>query len=352
VSGLKKAAIRAGLETLYFSGAHQLMRPFCGGVGAILTLHHVRPARRDRFQPNKLLEITPHFLDAVIRQLKRWDIDFVSLDEVHRRLTEGDFSRRFVSFTLDDAYVDHQAYAQPVFAKHGVPFAVYVPTGFTDRFGELWWLVLEDVIAKHDQISLIMNGREAHVRCRTLAEKFEAYDQLYWWLRGLTTDAEIRMIARDLAARYRVDMGAICEKLCLTWDGIAELAKDPLVTLGAHTVNHPILAKLPEDQATTELRMGRAVMESAIGVRAEHLAYPFGQIGTAGPREFRIAQELGYKTAVVTRPGVLFPEHAEHLWALPRISLNGEYQQLRHLRVLMSGAATAIWNGFRRVNAA
>ena len=44
VSGLKKTIIRGGLETLYFSGANVLMRPFVGGVGAILTLHHVRPA--------------------------------------------------------------------------------------------------------------------------------------------------------------------------------------------------------------------------------------------------------------------------------------------------------------------
>jgi len=85
-------------------------------------------------------------------------------------------------------------------------------------------------------------------------------------------------------------------------------------------------------------------------VSPTHLAYPVGDRSAAGPREFRIAEELGFKTAVTTRPGVVFRRHAEHLTALPRISLNGNFQSPRYAKVLISGAATGLWNGFRPVN--
>jgi hypothetical protein len=49
---------------------------------------------------------------------------------------------------------------------------------------------------------------------------------------------------------------------------------------------------------------------------------------------------------------MLFSASADHLTALQRVSLNGNYQHARILPVLTSGAATAMWNGFRRIDAA
>jgi peptidoglycan/xylan/chitin deacetylase (PgdA/CDA1 family) len=113
-----------------------------------------------------------------------------------------------------------------------------------------------------------------------------------------------------------------------------------------------MLKKVPERLVAAEMRMSAAAIEAALGVRPHHFSYPVGDATAAGPREFRIAAACGFRTGVTTRPGVLFPEHREHLTALPRISLNGRFQRLRYLTVLMSGTATALWSGFRRVDAA
>ena len=349
---LRQTIIRGGLESLYFSGAHLALKPLVAGVGAILTLHHVRPPRFDRFQPNRILEITPRFLTRVVRYLRRARLDLVSLDEMHRRLTERDFSRRFVCLTFDDGYRDLLQWAYPILKESEVPFAVYVPTSFPDRIGELWWLALEAVIARNDHIGLQIDGRNRTFDCVTVAAKRSLYEELYWWLRARPTEAELRAIVHNLAACYHVDIAAFCNELCMGWPELAQLAADPLVTIGAHTVNHPMLAKLPHAAVRSEMDLSRSIIEAGLGIRPEHLSYPVGDRSSAGPREFEIAAELGFKTAVTTRPGVLFGKHSRHLTALPRISLNGEFQRLRYVRVLLSGSATAVWSGFRRLDAA
>ena len=138
----------------------------------------------------------------------------------------------------------------------------------------------------------------------------------------------------------------------MDWRQLAALATDPLVTIGAHTVNHPILSKVDDKAVRAELENSRAVIEAALGVRPRHLAYPVGDQSAAGPREFKIAAELGFNTAVTTRPGVIFPQHVKHLTALPRVSLNGNFQRTRYAKVLISGAATALNDRIQPVNAA
>jgi len=353
MANLKKTVIRSGLETLYFSGMHHWLRPLVGGVGSILTLHHVRPARPDAFQPNRLLEISPEFFERLLRRLNRARIDVISLDEMHRRFIEGDFKRRFVAITFDDGYKDLKEWAYPVLKKYEMPFALYIATSFPDRLGELWWVALEAVVAQNDRIGLVIDGKQQFFDSRSVREKRELYDALYVYLRSMKIEEQVRKTVRDLCACYKVDLTAFCRDLCMDWSEIAELADDPLCTIGAHTVTHPMLMKVPSDAAVrSEMEMSRSVLEAALGKRPEHLAYPVGDPTSAGPREFRIAAELGFKTAVTTRPGVLFKAHRDHLTALPRISVNGEFQQQRYVKVLMSGAGTALWNGFRRVNAA
>jgi peptidoglycan/xylan/chitin deacetylase (PgdA/CDA1 family) len=179
--------------------------------------------------------VTPQFFERVVRYLRRRQLDLVSLDEMHRRLTSDDFGRRFVCITIDDGYRDTLECALPILKRYEVPFAVYVATSFPDRLGELWWLALEAVVARNDRITLLLGGQEQGFECGTLPEKRHLYDQLYGYVRSLPTEDALRRFVRDLGGRYHVDIAAFCEQLCMNWGELATLAADPLVTIGAHT---------------------------------------------------------------------------------------------------------------------
>ena len=348
MSGFRNLAYRTAFEALYYGGVSSVLRPYFAGVGSILTLHHVRSARSEQFQPNHFLEITPEFLEAIVQRLRRANIDIVSMDEVYRRLTECDFKRRFVAITLDDGYRDNKTCALPIFQKYGVPFIVYVATSFPERVGRLWWVALEALVAENDTIVVEMNGKERRLSCGSVAEKHAVYLELREWLFARPSEAAMLASVQELTTRYGIDMAAICASLCMDWREIAELAADPLASIGAHTVNHITLGRAAEDAVRFELKTSRDVLQAKLGREVRHLAYPYGDARAAGPREFAIAAEAGFKTAVTTRPGTLSAECRVHPTALPRITINGEFQRGRYVDVLISGAATALWNGLRR----
>ena len=347
MAGISKVAIWAGLETLYFSGTHRLARNFLGGLGTILTFHRVRPPVADAFQPSRGLEVTPAFLEEVVTGLRRAEVNIISIDEAHRRILAGASEKRFVVLSFDDGYRDNFEFAWPILKRHRAPFTIYVVSSFADGTGTLWWTVLERAFARNRSIEVELDGRPRVFDCATPAARDASFNELYWWLRRREREEELRKVIDEIAFGYGIDAPRQCRELCMGWDELKQLAADPLVTIGSHTVSHPFLSKLSADAAREEMAGANRRIAEQLGAMPQHFAYPVGDAGAAGPREYAIAAEVGFKTAVTTRPGVLFARHARHLTALPRISVNGEFQRLRYLDVLLSGAPTALMNVFR-----
>lgn len=349
---LRTVGIRFGLEALYFTGAWKVFGPLSSGIGTIFTLHHVRPARADAFKPNALLEIEPAFLETLIEYLRYKKVDMVSLAEAKRRLREQDYMKRFVCFTLDDGYRDNLEFAYPIFKKHGVPAALFIATSFADRLGLLWWIALERAIAATDRVVLEVDGKSRFFDCTNAGAKQNAYEQIYWWLRGLSDERELRRIVTDLCERYGVDPLSPCKELCMDWKEIGQLASDPLITIGAHSVNHTMLKKWDADAVKQELVQSASVIENTLGKKPVDFAYPVGDKTSADARDFALASEAGYELALTTRPGPIFPEHREHMTALPRVSLNGNFQAIRYVDVLRSGVPFSLGTNFRRLDVA
>lgn len=141
----------------------------------------------------------------------------------------------------------------------------------------------------------------------------------------------------------------LCLNCAMTWDMLKEIAQDPLVTIGTHTVNHLALSKLPEQEVINEAVLCRALLNEKLHIDANHFCYPYGDEASAFHREYKIIEQLGFKTATTTRKKVLFAGHANHLHSLPRIPLNGLYQEHHYVRLLLSGVPSGLWESTKNL---
>ncbi len=335
--GLKYRIIGAGFETLARSGVAGLVRRAGKCRGVIFTMHRVLPDPPAAFAPNSILQITPDFLDAVIRRTKELGIEPVSLDEALRRIDSDAPSAPFAVFTFDDAYRDNRQHALPVLEKHECPFTLYVPTAFVDGEGEIWWQALEDIIAANSRVTMRAGTEAQQIATASEAEKEAAFEIIYARMRAMPEPERVSLV-HAIAAAHGMDLQAHCRDLVMDWDELAGVAARPLCTIGAHTVHHHELAKLPEVEARDEIARSVAILTDRLGSAPEHLSYPIGSRVAAGDREYALAAALGLKSGVTTVPGGLYPRHRDRLHALPRISLNGRFQNPAYIDVFLTGA--------------
>lgn len=344
-------AIDTGMGFFRASGVHRLAEPFTRGSGAILMFHRVRPRLKQDFEPNQPLEITPEFLDVVLSRVKERGFEMVSLDAALARLRTGERGRPFAVLTFDDGYRDLVEHALPVLERHRAPFVSYVTAGFADGSARLWWVELEEAMRRSSRLDVTVGERRIARSLTGAEEKKSAFAELYWLMRAGPEDELLKVVA-DLSAAAYLEPAALTRELCLGWSELRELARHELATIGAHSLTHPRLAKLDVDAAAAQMAESRRRVSVELEVEASHFCYPVGDPTSAGRREFELAARLGFDSAVTTRPGMIFPEHREHLTALPRLSINGRHQSVAALDILLSGAPFALMNRGRRVMAA
>ena len=343
------------LNSLYYSGAQAALAPLMRGMGSIFMLHHVRNLEAAPFSPNKHLSTSPEFLDHMILKLKEKGYDFISMDEVEKRLSDPKAHQDrnpFISMTLDDGYRDNLLNAVPVFRRHEIPYLIYVAPGLTDATTPLWWEDLEHVIAKQKSILFDLGDGKEEFDLSTPQKKQVTFQRLIDHLMLNVDEDEQRSMVANLANVYRIDSLEHVRKQVMGWRDLAELMKDPFCTIGAHTIGHYALAKLDEKRARFEMLQSREIIRKELGESPKHFAYPYGFPEVVGSREFEIARECGFATATTTRHGVIYPEHNEHMTALPRVSINGNHQSMHYVETLLSGIPTRFNNKGQKLDVA
>ncbi|HHQ13522.1 MAG TPA: polysaccharide deacetylase family protein [Chromatiales bacterium] len=296
-----------------------------------------------------LEEPDPMFPDIPTRQ--EFDRQMSALAGMFRVLPLGDavdalaadrLPPAAVAITFDDGYADNFHTALPVLRRYGLPATFFVASAYLDGGVMFNDQVME--ACRHLPVGSIDTGLpelgilvlDSDTGRRALAE---------------AVIGKIKYLApsrRAECAEALLDLAGCASPagLMMTTDEVAKLSAHE-VTVGAHTWSHPILAAVSEDQACTELKKGRQVLQEITGQAVELFAYPNGRPRQDyGPREVSLAQKTGFKAAFSTQWGCA--DRRWDLWQLPRIApwdRSGFKFGLRVTRALVDRVQIARANG-------
>lgn len=303
-------------ELLVRLGLAALARPLLGGAGAVLVFHRLRGHDPGlTFAANHRNSIPPSLFERLLDALEAEGVAVVGLDEALARI--GDRHRgRFVCLTFDDGYRDNHDTLLPILEARRVPATIYVAPGLLDGSAPLWWYALDEAVAREERLRLPLPA-ETELPAGDAAAKERAFAMLARVMVSAPASTREGLLAA-LAGRYGMDAGALAARHMMDWPMLRRLAASPFVEIGAHTLTHPPLATLDPTEAAAEMAGSRERLERECGRLVRHIAFPYGVPGTAGAREERLAEELGFRTAVTTAPGNLFHRHASRPHAWPR----------------------------------
>jgi peptidoglycan/xylan/chitin deacetylase (PgdA/CDA1 family) len=309
-----KKVLRSFLRLLPIKGWYR-------GIGHILMFHSILPERSGLRIANHFLEVTPAHLEKVITFFLKKGYTILSLDEMVEHLSAGKSQTRFVVFTFDDGYLDNLTYAYPVFKKYNIPFTIYITTNFPNYKTVIWWYPLEEILRISAKINFIFNGINYRFNSSTIKEKEEAFIKIRSLIQQCN-EQDKQTLLDAIFEPFDMDLTELTKRSVLNWEQIKMLSNDPLVTIGAHTINHYRLGALSAADAEREIKGSIAIIQERTGKEVKHLSFPFGTKNDVGEREFAIARSCGLKTATTTRSANIFAGHKNYLHALPRINID------------------------------
>nr|WP_249150694.1 polysaccharide deacetylase family protein [Bradyrhizobium sp. JYMT SZCCT0180] len=295
---------------------------------AVIIVHH--EIQRD-CQSELMTGTSVSLFEYSLNWLRREGWSIVSLDECLQRLASNDRSRRYAVLTFDDGYRDNVSVALPVLERNNAPFMMYVPTGAPTRSLQSWWLGLRKLFLLRDKVTIDALGRQFH--CSDIRSKISAFDEVRRWIHE---DYRRGAMLAPTLEQNGISLAALNDEYFLDERELRNLARHPLASIGGHTTSHPALASLDTLSARAELADNRSYLENLLQLPVRHVAYPFGTPRACGPREERLANEVGFQSAVTTRHEQLHDSKVNH-FALPRIGVNGRSD----FRARMSGIVEA-----------
>jgi peptidoglycan/xylan/chitin deacetylase (PgdA/CDA1 family) len=233
------------------------------------------------------------------------------LDEALDALANGSMPPRAVCITFDDGYRSTHDLALPVLREFGFPATVFVTTGHMGSRNMWNDRILESLRALDARQLDLSDAGLGSYQVGSLAERRETVAVLTERAKYLAPELRQELVERldRLAGTHQTD-------LMLTDDMIRNMTQHGM-EIGAHTISHPILAKLNDESALFEIAESKRQLEIITGKPVRYFAYPNGKPGIDfDERHMVMARETGFDAAFSTSMGAA--SNRNDRFALPR----------------------------------
>jgi peptidoglycan/xylan/chitin deacetylase (PgdA/CDA1 family) len=275
---------------------------------SVLAYHRVM-AEHDPLRPG---EPTVDEFEARMRWVAD-NFDVLPLIDAVRALRENRLPRRALCITFDDGYADNHGLALPVLRKLRLPATFFVATEFLDGGCMFNDIVVEAVRqARGTDLDLHDVGLGRHALGS--GDRIRAIDRILVQLKYFEPERR-KAVAVEIARRAGA---SVPNHLMMTSDQVRGLHAAGM-TIGAHTVSHPILSEVPPQRARDEMAASRARLEQITGAPVRLFAYPNGRPRRDYRHEHAVfARELGFEAAVSSAWGAA--RAGDDLFQIPRFT--------------------------------
>jgi peptidoglycan/xylan/chitin deacetylase (PgdA/CDA1 family) len=303
---------------------------------AVITYHGVLPPGSRSIDPGfDGSLITAESFRQQLRLLKK-KYNVISPEEMHGwSQNGGELPPRAALLTCDDGFLNNLTEMVPILQDEGLRCLFFV-TGASvgDRRTMLWYeeLLLAFMRAPAGNFKISSETSSNAIEISGVLGEREQRRALWWTAvkRLSQVDAETReRFLREVHAYFGLEESLqfflntypeTQRHFCLlTRTELQQLAASGM-TIGAHTLTHPILAQLPPELAWTEIAESRARLESALGKEIWAFAYPFGDAASVTARVLAMTKQIGFDAAFMNVGGGLGASLP--LRAIPRVHVN------------------------------
>jgi peptidoglycan/xylan/chitin deacetylase (PgdA/CDA1 family) len=277
-------------------------------AGAFVLLYHrIIDVERD---PYRLAVRPAHFAEhcRILRKL----CEVVPLGNLDRSL-------RQVVITFDDGYADNAHQARSILSAAGLPATFFITIGRLEQSKEVWWDRLEQILLEcksdAESIEIDLGDRPIWADIRSARARERAHEALYWRLLPLPPSA-IEAALDVIEQRLGVSSTYRGINRWMSLDELRDLASCEGMDIGAHTLTHPFLSKLPAAEQWREIDGSRQHLQELLGIPVNLFAYPYGGQDAFDARTAMMVRDAGYTAACTTTGGLTGAE--TDVYQIPR----------------------------------